>query len=252
MALEFLNRDFIYFPDRSLISTPATIGLKYQDVTFSVGTRKLHGWLIPHPSPKATFLFFHGNAGNISHRLEKIKMFYDLGIATFIIDYSGYGKSEGKPSEKTLYEDGLAAYEALPDKEKVVLYGESLGTGVAIELALQKKVSGLILEGAFASLKDLAKRHMPLLSPMAGGQYNNFEKISQINVPIFFIHPKNDEICPFEDALKLYERAQTAKSYLWLESGGHNDAFFVEQAAYKQGIQDFLDKYRTPPAGSPH
>lgn len=230
---------FIYFPEKAFIGTPADAGLDYRDIFFDSGGRKLHGWLIPHPSPKATFLFFHGNAGNISHRLEKIKIFHELGITTFIIDYSGYGRSEGKPSEANLYQDGLAAYDHLHSKD-VFLYGESLGSGVAMELALQRPVAGIILEGAFTSLKELSKRHMPMLAPMAGKQYNNLEKISKIKVPLLVIHSRNDEICPFEQAVQLYERAPAPKSHLWLEAGGHNDAFFLDLENYKNGLKEFL------------
>lgn len=237
---------FIYFPERRLTATPKDIGLNYQEVPFwTASGRKLHGWFLPHAQAKATFLFFHGNAGNISHRLEKLKIFYDLGIETFIMDYSGYGKSEGSPSEKNLYKDGFATYthatqQRQIDPARILLYGESLGSSVAIEVALQEQVAGIILEGAFTSLKELASKHMPFLSFLAANEYNNLEKIGRIKVPLLFIHPKNDEICPFEEALRLYEKAPLPKKSVWLERGGHNDAFCLDQEKYVQGLKEFV------------
>jgi len=229
----------LYFPEKELAATPQESGLAYQEIFFSANKdRKLHGWLVPHPKPAATLLFFHGNAGNISHRLEKIKILHDAGVTTFIIDYSGYGKSEGKPSEKNLYEDGVAAYEKLTGP--VVLYGESLGSAVAIEIALQKKVAGIILEGAFTSLKALAKKHFPFLSGLAGDEYDNLEKIGRVSAPVLFIHATHDEICPFNGARELYEKTTAPKQSLWLESGGHNDAFWVNKELYFSTLCSFV------------
>ena len=236
----------LYFPEREFIATPQEIGLHYQDIIFSPPSgRKLHGWFIPHLQSKATFLFFHGNAGNISHRLEKIKIVHEMGAATFIIDYSGYGKSEGKPSEENLYEDGAAAYAHTIDKlqidpKKLFFYGESLGCAVAIEQAARKDAAGLILEAPFTSLKALAKLHMPFLSGLAGEQYDNLGKIDKIKMPILFIHPRQDEICPFDHALQLFAKAAAPKTNLWLDEGGHNDAFFVNKELYFSTLCSFV------------
>lgn len=242
---------FLYFPENKFLSTPAEIGLDFQDqwMTTSSG-RKIHGWFIPHPQAQATLLFFHGNAGNISHRIDKLKIFYELQLSTFIIDYAGYGQSEGKPSEKNLYEDGRAAYQQTIEKLKIdprrlFLYGESLGCAVAIELAQKLDVAGIILEGAFTSLRELSKKHMPLLVPFAGSQYDNLEKISQLKVPILFTHSKQDEICPFKQALQLYEKTTAPKQSVWFETGGHNDGFFVNRESYEKGLSQFLN-FRMP------
>ncbi|MBI4223632.1 MAG: alpha/beta hydrolase [Deltaproteobacteria bacterium] len=245
-----MERSFLYFPERGFPATPDSIGLSFDDQFFQAPSgRKLHGWFVPHPAAKASLLFFHGNAGNISHRLEKLKILNELEVSVFIIDYAGYGKSEGKPSEANLYEDGLAAYqhavEVLKiDPGRLFLYGESLGSAVAIELAHRQKTAGIILEGAFTSLKDLAKNHMPFLSALARDQYKNLEKIASVSVPILFIHAKRDEICPFAMAEQLFEKAPQPKQAVWLEQGGHNDGFWVDRETYRGAIRDFLENYK--------
>lgn len=244
-----MEQTFLYFPERRLLATPESVNLRFDDHFFNTPSgRGLHGWFLPHPNPKAVLLFFHGNAGNISHRLEKLKLLHDLGAAVFIIDYAGYGKSEGKPSEQNLYADGEASYQHAiavlkVDPKRLFLYGESLGSAVAIELALHQKVAGVILEGAFTSLKELARQHMPFLSAMAKDQYKNLEKIGQVTVPILFIHAKHDEICPLAMAEQLYEQAPQPKQAVWLEEGGHNDSFWVEREVYRNAINEFLKSY---------
>lgn len=245
-----VEQGFLYFPERSLLAAPDSIGLSFADQFFQAPSgRKLHGWFIPHSQPKARLLFFHGNAGNISHRLEKLKILHDLELAVFIIDYAGYGKSEGKPNEQNLYEDGLAAYQHAVEvlriaPDELFLYGESLGSAVAIELALRQKIAGLVLEGAFTSLKDLARNHMPFLSALAKDQYKNLEKIANVAAPVLFIHAKQDEICPFKMAEQLFEKAPETKQAVWLEEGGHNDAFWVDQEVYRKAITEFLENYK--------
>lgn len=239
---------FLYFPEKTFAATPKEVGLDFAEHFIKTTSgRTIHDWFLLHPQASATLLFFHGNAGNISHRLDKLKIFHEIGLATLIIDYAGYGKSEGKPSEPNLYEDGEAAYHyALQhlkiNPKKLFLYGESLGSAVAIELAGHQPTAGIILEGAFATLKELSKQHMPFLTPLAGDQYNNLAKITKLQTPILFIHSKQDEICSFEQALKLYEAAPSPKEYLWLETGGHNDAFWLNAKRYSETIQKFVEE----------
>lgn len=228
------------------MATPETLGLGFQELWIDVpGKRKINGWFIPHPNAQATLLFFHGNAGNISHRLEKIKIFHDIGFATIMVDYAGYGKSEGSPSESVLYEDGLASYQYAIDElkinpKKLILYGESLGSAVAIDvLSRGNQAGGLVLEGGFASLKALAKTHFQMLAPIAGNKYNNLEKIKKVLAPVLIIHSKIDEICSFEQAQALLEAAPEPKQHLWFDRGGHNDGFWVNRDAYKKTLTLF-------------
>lgn len=243
---DFVERLLVYFPERELIADPLKIGRVFiEDVFQTKDGRKLYGWWIEHPQEKASLLFFHGNAGNISHRLDKIKILHETGVSIFIFDYSGFGKSEGTPSEQNLYQDGLAAYDYLinqrkKDPKNILFYGESLGCAVALEVATQNPVAGIILESPFVSLKEMARAHYPFLAFLAGDKFNNIEKIGKIDVPKLFIHSKNDEIIPFSQGLKLYENSPDSKQHLWLDRGSHNDAFFLNAHDYQNTLANYL------------
>ncbi|MCH6572947.1 MAG: alpha/beta fold hydrolase, partial [Proteobacteria bacterium] len=152
----------IFFPYATLDQTPADWGLAYEEVFLDTedGVR-LHGWYIPRHGSKQTLLFFHGNAGNISHRGASVEIFHRLGLNVFIFDYRGYGMSQGKPVENGLYKDARAAWRYLTkergfDQEDIILFGRSLGGAVAAELAAEIQPGGLILESTFSSAKDVA------------------------------------------------------------------------------------------------
>ncbi|MCH7801621.1 MAG: alpha/beta hydrolase, partial [Chloroflexi bacterium] len=163
--MSYIDQQMIYFPDKELIATPADVGLEYEDVdlTASDGT-KIHGWHVPGEG-RITLLWFHGNAGNISHRVDNILMLNrTLGVNIMIIDYRGYGRSQGKPSEDGLYQDAEAAIEFLVSQRGVsqetelVLFGRSLGAGVAVEMAVRHRARAVILESGFTSVRDMAQR----------------------------------------------------------------------------------------------
>lgn len=248
---DWLERFFVYYPERRILQTPAQARLPYQEAAFETASgRKIHGWWLPHPDLKTAILFFHGNAGNISHRLDKLALFSRAGFSTLIFDYGGFGKSEGSPSEQNLYQDGKAAYDYAVKTLKVapenlVFYGESLGCAVAIELAAREPNGGLILESPFLSLREMAKAHYPLFSSLAGDKFDNAKKIGGIKTPKLFIHPKQDEIVPFDQGLKLYETAPPPKQHLWMERGDHNSAFLTNAEAYLEAIRRFPSK--SPP-----
>jgi hypothetical protein len=160
----------IFYPTVTLAATPRDWGLDYQDLVLSTedGVR-LHGWYIPAEGSQRVLLFFHGNAGNISHRGESIAIFHRLGLSVLIIDYRGYGRSEGTPSEDGLYRDARAAWRWITEEqglpaEQIVLFGRSLGGAVAANLAAEVQPGGLILESSFSSARDAARVIFPLLS----------------------------------------------------------------------------------------
>ncbi|MEK6528456.1 MAG: alpha/beta fold hydrolase, partial [Nitrospirota bacterium] len=169
LAVRYLEKKNLYYPFRAIEATPEDIRLKYEDVyvTTEDGVR-LFAWFIPSEEPRATLMFCHGNGGNISHRLDKIKIFNDLFLDVFIFDYRGYGMSKGKPSEQGLYLDAEAVYDYLLNNKKIppqklIVYGESLGGAVTVELAGRHKVGGIIIENTFTSVKDMAKRIFPFI-----------------------------------------------------------------------------------------
>ena len=247
VAIRYMERQSIYFPMRNISDTPSRAGLPYKDVYFSAddGTR-LNGWFIPNKNAKYTLIFAHGNAGNISHRIEKILMFHDLGLNVFIFDYRGYGRSEGQPSEQGLYRDLGAAYDYVVSEEKVpgkdiILYGESIGGSIAIDLARRVAVRALITEGTFTSVKDMAGIVFPVIPyVMLSSRYDSVSKIKDIACRKLIIHSVDDEIVPFWLGEKLYNSAKEPRWFLKLR-GSHNTAFLESNRDYIEGLRSFLN-----------
>lgn len=250
--MSIIDRQMIYFPDRELIATPADVGLEYEDVdlTASDGT-KLHGWHVPGDG-RITLLWFHGNAGNISHRVDNIMLLNrTLGVNIMIIDYRGYGRSEGSPSEKGLYTDAEAAIEFLVSERNVdpenelVLFGRSLGAAVAVEMAVRHRARALILESGFTSVKDMAHRAYPflpmgLLINMVEARYDTISKIRNVDYPVMVLHGDQDEIVPFELGLELFEAASNPKTFYRIQGAGHNDTYHVGGQPYFEALRRFM------------
>ena len=238
---------FIFFPQRSFDFAPESFGLAYENASFTTEDGKtLHGWFFPGEKAQPVILHLHGNAGNISHRLDLAQMFVRKGLSVFLFDYRGFGKSEGRPDEKGLYQDGMAAYEYLVQKKailpsNIVLHGHSIGAAVAIEVALKRSAKGVILESAFTSTKDMAKT-MPiffLLSPLLPASYNNLEKAARLRTPKLVIHGDGDDIVPFSMGQKLFEGAAEPKFFYPVRNAGHNDVFTVGGERYLEVVAEF-------------
>jgi fermentation-respiration switch protein FrsA (DUF1100 family) len=243
----------LYYPDmpgRELEATPTAVGLAYEDVALqtSDGVR-LHAWFIPMDQPRATVLFCHGNAGNISHRLDSIRLLHALGLQVLILDYRGYGKSEGSPSEAGTYRDVDAAWHYLLDVRgihtgEIIIFGRSLGAAVAADLASRTTPAAVILESGFTSVADIAAGLYPWLPVrlLSRYRYNNLDKVVLISAPLLVVHSRQDEIIPFSHGERLFERAREPKSFLAIQ-GGHNDAFLTSRKAYTLGLKSFLDTH---------
>lgn len=248
--LYFMQPRFIYYPSTALAGKPSDIGLEYQDLELRTADGvRLHGWLVPHPQSRLMLLFLHGNAGNISHRLDFIRVFHDMGLAVLMLDYRGYGRSEGRPTEEGTYQDALAAWSALTQDRgtaprDIVVYGQSLGGGVATWLAERITPGAVILESAFTSVTDMARHYYPYLPVglLTRIRYPNIERVPRIHSPILFIHSRTDEIVPYEFGATLFAAANEPKSFLEIR-GGHNDGFYVSMDAYTRGIAKFLRKH---------
>ncbi len=246
---KLLDRQFIFFPEKELIATPADIGLEFEDVDFSAsdGTR-LHGWFVPGGGD-VTLLWFHGNAGNISHRLDNIAALHKrIGLNIFIFDYRGYGRSEGSVSEKGTYLDADAALQHLRsrddiDESKVVFFGRSLGCAVAVELATRHQPYALIIESPFTSIQGIARRHYPFL-PLGflfTTRYDSLSKVSQVNAPIMVLHGDRDQTVPMEEGRKLFEAANEPKRFYTIQDADHNDTYVVGGDAYFDALGHFLE-----------
>lgn len=246
----FMQPRMIYYPDmpgRAVDITPEAVRLDYEDITLSTQDGEtLHGWFVPHPSAQATLLFCHGNAGNISHRLESIRLFHELGLNVLIFDYRGYGLSSGTTTEQGTYRDVDAAWNHLVEErgippESIILFGRSLGAAVIADLAARTRPGAVILESAFSSVPDMAARIYPWLPVrwLASYRYDNADKIRKIAAPVLVIHSRGDEIIPFEQGERLFALANEPKQMLELE-GGHNDGFHVSRDRYRPAVRDFI------------
>jgi fermentation-respiration switch protein FrsA (DUF1100 family) len=236
----------IKYPDG--IWNPEDYGLQVEDVYFSTPDGvNLHGWFVPAKKPVATLLWYHGNAGNLSHRLENILALEQLKLNIFIFDYRGYGRSEDKPDEKGLLLDSQAAYDYLKlkkkiDPEELFIFGRSLGGACAIEIASKNIASGLIIESAFTSVKDMADKMFSFFpfKFLLRSNYNSIETISLVNMPKMFIHGTNDELIPISMGRKLFEASQEPKIFYEINGAGHNDTYSVGGQKYFDSIGRFI------------
>ena len=254
LALASLLQDrLIYFPARRPDSSPEAWGLRSEELrlTASDGVR-LHGWWI-RGRGKRVVLLFHGNAGNVSHRLDRAKLFTTrLDVDVWLVDYRGYGLSEGKPSEAGLYRDGLAIYDAARERgfppERIVLLGESLGCAVAAEVALSRPCSGLVLETPFLSVPELARRHYPFVPGLLiRARYDTGSRIGRIDVPKLIVAAERDEIAPVSHAQQLFDLAWPPKDLLVVPGAGHNDVYATGGEKYLEVWRRFLDAIDSEP-----
>ncbi len=249
LFLYIFQSKFIYFPFKELSTTPESLGLEYEDVIFnSSDGLKLHGWFIPKENHRCVLLFCHGNAGNISHRLDSIEIFNRLGMSVFIFDYNGYGKSSGKPSEDNTYKSAESAWNYLINKKHIkpndiILFGRSLGGSIATWLAMNHTPKALIIESTFTSMKELASRFyifMPVRL-LLRYNYNTIGYLKTVKAPVMVIHSRDDELVPFNHAIELYDAANTPKDFLEI-TGDHNEGFMISGNLYIKGLKKFLDR----------
>jgi len=239
----------IFFPVSEISETPQEWGLEYEDVLLDTKDNiQLHGWFIPRQGAKRTLLFFHGNAGNISHRGESVLIFHRLGLNVFIIDYRGYGNSQGKPGEQGMYLDADAAWRYLTqtkniEPENVIIFGRSLGGAIATKLASDARAGKLILESTFSSASDMAKSIFPFISYFIYNRFdfNSEERIKKIAYPVLYIHSPDDEIIPFRLGEKVFRAANEPKTFFKLK-GDHNAGFYLSQPDYEQALGQFLSQ----------
>ena len=245
---EHLERHFVFFPTPEIEYTPDQVGLAYEDIRFSnQDGRQLHGWYIEGKGP-ITLLWFHGNGGNISHRVDEMALLHRwLGVNVFIFDYQGYGRSEGQPSEQATYRDARAALEYLrsrPDinRNGIVYFGRSLGAAVAVELAVAHPPLGLVLVGSFTSLADMARVHYPLLPArlLVRGRYDSLARIARVDRPVIIFHGDHDTTVPLSQGQKLFDLAGDPKELHILAGAGHNDTYVKGGNAYWDPLARFL------------
>ena len=249
-ALFFYQPNLLYFPDmptREIEATPGDIGLNFEPLTLATrDDEQLDAWFIPADPARGVLLFCHGNAGNISHRLESIRLFHELGLSVLIFDYRGYGQSSGKPTENGTYRDADAAWHYLVRQhgippEQIILFGRSLGASIAADLATRQTAAAVILESAFTSVPEVAAKFYPWLPVrwLSRYQYDTRKKLANIHSPVLIVHSRDDEIISYSNGEQLYEAAREPKQFLPLR-GGHNDGFLLSGKDYIRGLDAFI------------
>jgi fermentation-respiration switch protein FrsA (DUF1100 family) len=244
-----LQARLVYFPGPPPTRTPRELGLEQQDVLVkTVDGVRLSAWFLPAQTPRIAVLFCHGNAGSIEDRIGKAEALLSYGASVLLFDYRGYGASEGEPNEAGTYRDAEAAFDALAKLVPtlpIVVWGESLGGGVAVELARRRGVAGLVLESTFTSLIDVGREAYPWLPVrwLARMRYDNRTKLPLLDVPVLIAHSRADEIVPFEQAEELQRIARDPQPLVEF-AGGHNGGGPLLDAACERALADFLASAR--------
>jgi len=250
MALYAFQSRLVYFPNapsRAVGPGPDSIGLAYEplEIITEDGIR-LDAWYVPVPDPRGTVLFFHGNAGNISHRLDSLRVFNQLDLSTLIFDYRGYGRSKGEVSEQGIYRDAEAVWRHLTGERgipaaEIVVFGRSLGAAVAAYVASRHRPGALIIESGFVSVPDMAAEIYPWfpVRRLARIGFPTGDFLRTVTCPVLVVHSRDDEIIPFDHGLRLFEIAREPKQLLELR-GGHNDGFLVSGRRYLDGLGAFV------------
>ena len=249
IVVYFMQGRMLYLPNvpgRTLTMTPADMGMDYEDVSIKTADGvTLHGWFIAGRSSRV-LLFFHGNAGNISHRLDSIRQFQDLGLSVLIIDYRGYGQSEGRPTENGVYRDADAAWRYLREDRAtlagdIIIFGRSLGASVASRLAAQHQPLALIVESSFTSVPDIAKELYPWLPArwLSRLRHATRDYIREVRCPVLVVHSRDDEIIPFHHGEEIFASANEPRTLLAIR-GTHNDGFLRDENTYVGGFRTFL------------
>jgi uncharacterized protein len=246
VMLRALEKSLIYFPSREYAALPSDVGLRSEDVRLEArGGAVLAGWWI-HGDGRRALLFFHGNAGNISHRLERARLLVDaFKMDVLLVDYRGYGRSTGRPDEEGLYADGEAVYDAAAARgfgpDRTLLFGESLGCAVAIETAIRKPSAGLILETPFLSVPEMARAVYPFVpSFLIRTRFDNETKIRGLRVPKLIIAAERDDVVPPDHARRLFEAAAPPKEMSVIRGASHNDTYLVGERDYLAAWSKFL------------
>jgi len=240
----------IYFPDipeRAVRSDPADIGLAFEDLTLTTGDgERIHAWYIPADPSRGAVIFFHGNAGNIGHRLDTVRILNALGVDCLMIDYRGYGRSTGRPEESGTYLDAQAAWEHMTQvrgfaRSEIVLFGRSLGSAVAAWLAAENEPAGLILESSFTSVPDLGAELYPWLPVrlLSRYGYDTRAQLRRVKVPVLVAHSPADDVIPYRHGRNLFAAAPQSSTFLEM-SGSHGDGFMRTGERYLEAFDDYL------------
>ena len=247
LALSYIASRFVYFPTKYPEGPwQAQTLLHATDVWLDTADGvRIHAWWIPSDGASLVTLHLHGNGGNITHRYLRFQEIAAAGSAVLALDYRGYGKSHGRPTETGLYRDADAAYDYLlqtgfrPDQ--IVIHGESLGTAVAVDLAARRPCAAVVLEAPFTSAKDVAQTVVPVIGPMLIWGFDSRAKIARIHAPVLLVHGDRDKVIPLRLGQDLSAAAHEPKSFWLVPGAGHNDIAEVAGAGYRQHLHGLYE-----------
>jgi len=250
--LRALQHKLLYYPARDMLAGPADFGFEYETVQVRTDDGvTLHGWWLPAPQARVTVLFFHGNAGNVSYWLEATLGYRELGWNVLLVDYRGYGLSEGSPSEEGTYRDARAAWNHLTAQRRIeassiVVIGRSLGGAVAMGLMETARPGALVLEATFTSVPDMVAQLLPIpgARSLSSVQYPSLQRLRRCHTPVLVAHSPDDEVVPYSHGRALFEAANPPKRFVELRAG-HNEAFYVCRDAYLTALQSFVCEHLT-------
>ncbi len=249
MLLRWFENSRVYHPTRHLEATGAELGRPFEDLFFKAADGvELNGWFYPleekSPVGEMVFLNCHGNGGNIAHRIGLYRALLQVGASVLTFDYRGYGRSKGKPSEEGTYLDVQAAYRWLRQKgfaaRNIIVYGESLGGGIASELCLREETGGLVLQSTFTNLPEIGAELYPYLPVRWMGtiKYDTKGKLPQIKVPVLVMHSRDDDLIGFRHSEQNFAAANQPKFFAEL-GGGHNDPAW-EAPEFGRTLEKFM------------
>jgi fermentation-respiration switch protein FrsA (DUF1100 family) len=231
------------YPDGNWLEAKS---LGVEDAWLRSGGHRIHAWWKPLDSAPAAVLFLHGNAGNVTHRVRHITAWERAGAAVLVIDYRGYGRSGGRPTEAGLYEDALAGYRLLRGRgfppERILVHGESLGTAAAAHVASVEPVGGVILEAPFPSARAVAQTVLPVLGPLLVWGFDVRSRLARIQAPVLVIHGSQDEVIPFRLGRAVFDAAREPKQFWAIAGAGHNDIPETAGEEYPARLRAFLEQ----------
>jgi alpha-beta hydrolase superfamily lysophospholipase len=243
----FAQRPMLFQTDRAMILDPSAYNWPFENIVLDVDGKKTHGWFVPRDNARGVVLFSHGNAGNISGRLESVGLLRAMGFSVLVYDYGGYGNSTGNASEKRCYADARAMWKWLTETkkvpaEKILLFGRSLGGAVTCDLAAEVTPRAVVMESTFLSVPEVAAGVFPWLPVrlLASYKFASVNKIAKIHVPLLMVHSPDDTMIPYEHGRKLFELANEPKTFVEIH-GDHNDGFVQSKDVYLAAWKKFID-----------
>ncbi len=243
--LYVLQRKLIYLPDIDRPVRAEYGATDMSEITYRTADGvELRSWYrAPTENGRPVLVYFHGNAGHIGHRVDKVRPYLDAGYGVLLAEYRGYGGNDGSPTEAGLYDDARAALDFLDVRQDEngppILYGESLGSGVAVQMATERPVRALVLEAPFSSAVDMARRQFPIFPAgwLLRDRYDSVSKIGQVSAPILVLHGERDAVVPIDQGNRLLEATNPPREGVFIAEAGHNDLY---QHGAADRVLDFL------------